>query len=202
MRTLEVTAKFQTETRGNSKRLARSDHIQTVPAPPAPPAQSAKGRIPYASCYHIVPHCYLHLLCLQRCTFATRVSESYGIIWVGNVSQLSGGEKQRVAIARAVLKDAPILLCDEATSSLDSKAEAGIMATMADLAHGRTTLFIAHRLSTIQDVDTIFVLEDGRVAESGTHDELLERNGPYASMWWRQAEKENDPTTAVGSDKL
>ena len=100
--------------------------------------------------------------------------------------KLSGGEKQRVAIARALLKDAPVLLCDEATSALDSATEAEILAELNALAAGRTTLVVAHRLSTVCDADLIVVLDQGRVVEQGTHDELLRLGGGtgrYATMW-------------------
>ena len=101
--------------------------------------------------------------------------------------RLSGGEKQRVAIARTLLKDPPILLLDEATSALDSRTEQGILATLDRVSEHRTTLAIAHRLSTIADADAILVLEHGRLAERGTHGELLRGDGLYAEMWARQA---------------
>ncbi len=97
--------------------------------------------------------------------------------------KLSGGEKQRIAIARVLLKDPPILVLDEATSSLDSAAEQAILGTLQELAASRTTLAIAHRLSTIQDADTILLLDGGRIVEAGTHRELLERGGAYARLW-------------------
>jgi ABC-type transport system involved in Fe-S cluster assembly fused permease/ATPase subunit len=101
--------------------------------------------------------------------------------------KLSGGEKQRVAIARAILRDPRILVFDEATSSLDTHSERIIQDSLERLASGRTTLVIAHRLSTIVDSDVIYVLRDGRIAESGTHDALLARNGLYAHLWNLQA---------------
>lgn len=106
--------------------------------------------------------------------------------------KLSGGEKQRVAIARTLVKNPPILILDEATSALDSRTEADIQATLQAIEQGRTTIVIAHRLSTIVHADRIVVLESGRVAEQGTHAELLRRGGLYAEMWARQAQERED----------
>jgi len=103
--------------------------------------------------------------------------------------KLSGGEKQRVAIARAILKNPRILIFDEATSALDSKSEKAIQAELKEISENRTTLVIAHRLSTIVDADQIIVLDHGRIAESGTHRELLARDGVYAHMWSLQQQE-------------
>ncbi|WP_051248574.1 ABCB family ABC transporter ATP-binding protein/permease [Inquilinus limosus] len=102
--------------------------------------------------------------------------------------KLSGGEKQRVAIARTILKDPAILLFDEATSALDTNTEREIQANLREVSRGKTTLVIAHRLSTVIDADEIIVLADGRIAERGSHTQLLAENGRYAEMWRRQQE--------------
>ncbi|RVP93305.1 ABCB family ABC transporter ATP-binding protein/permease, partial [Sinorhizobium meliloti] len=102
--------------------------------------------------------------------------------------KLSGGEKQRVAIARTILKAPPILILDEATSALDTKTEQEIQAALDIVSRNRTTLVIAHRLSTVINADEIIVLKDGVIAERGTHGELIDRGGLYASMWSRQRE--------------
>jgi ATP-binding cassette subfamily B protein len=110
--------------------------------------------------------------------------------------KLSGGEKQRVAIARTLLKDPPVLILDEATSALDSQTEADILDTLEAVERGRTTIVIAHRLSTVVGADRIVVLDDGRVAESGTHAELMRSGGRYAAMWARQADERDEALAA------
>ncbi len=102
--------------------------------------------------------------------------------------KLSGGEKQRVAIARTILKNPPLLVFDEATSALDTHTEKEIQASLKAVSRGRTTLMIAHRLSTVAEADLILVLDNGKVAERGTHSELLDKNGLYAALWRRQLE--------------
>ncbi|MCH4893786.1 ATP-binding cassette domain-containing protein [Sphingomonas sp. SFZ2018-12] len=111
--------------------------------------------------------------------------------------KLSGGEKQRVAIARTLLKNPPILILDEATSALDSRTEAEIQDTLEAIERGRTTIVIAHRLSTIVNADQIVVLDQGRIAERGTHAELLRRGGLYAEMWNRQASEREEALAAA-----
>jgi ATP-binding cassette, subfamily B, bacterial MsbA len=97
--------------------------------------------------------------------------------------KLSGGQRQRLAIARALLKNAPVLILDEATSALDSESERHVQAALDTLMEGRTTIVIAHRLSTIEKADRIVVLDRGRVAEIGSHRELLDKNGIYARLY-------------------
>jgi len=104
--------------------------------------------------------------------------------------KLSGGEKQRVAIARTILKNPPILIFDEATSALDSKSEQAILGALHEIAANHTTLVIAHRLSTIVDSDLILVMEQGRIVESGTHDQLLDLGRIYANMWALQQKEQ------------
>lgn len=119
--------------------------------------------------------------------FIARLPKGYDTLVGERGVKLSGGERQRVAIARAILKDAEILVLDEATSSLDSESEHAIQEALDDLMNGKTAVVIAHRLSTIRKLDRIVVLNrDGKIEEEGKHDELLARNGLYASLWNRQ----------------
>jgi ABC-type transport system involved in Fe-S cluster assembly fused permease/ATPase subunit len=114
--------------------------------------------------------------------------------------KLSGGEKQRVAIARTLLKNPPILVLDEATSALDSRTEQAIQETLDRVAESRTTIMIAHRLSTIVNADQIVVLDNGKVAERGTHEQLLEHDGLYADLWYRQAAEQLAEETAQAAE--
>lgn len=120
--------------------------------------------------------------------FVLRLPDGYDTRVGERGLKLSGGEKQRVAIARTLLKDPRILILDEATSALDTRTEQEIQAALRDAARGRTTLVIAHRLSTVVDADEIIVLQDGRIAERGSHAALIAEDGLYAEMWRRQSE--------------
>ena len=115
--------------------------------------------------------------------FVTALPQGYDTIVGERGQKLSGGQRQRISIARAVLKDPVILVLDEATSAVDNETEAAIQRSLDRISVDRTTLVIAHRLSTVRGADTIHVLDGGRVVEQGTHDELVEREGPYAALW-------------------
>ncbi len=119
--------------------------------------------------------------------FIINSHQGYGAI-VGEMGvKLSGGQRQRIAIARAFLKNAPILILDEATSSLDTKAEQSVQHELNSLMKGKTTLVVAHRLTTVKDCDKILVLKDGDIVETGTHDELIEANGEYCMLYRMQS---------------
>ena len=124
---------------------------------------------------------------------AARLAEAAGFIdalpqgydtLVGERGQrLSGGQRQRIALARAILKDAPVLVLDEATSAVDNETEAALQRSIERISKGRTTIVIAHRLSTVRNADRIVVLENGRVMEDGQHDALVGQGGIYARLW-------------------
>jgi ATP-binding cassette subfamily B protein len=120
--------------------------------------------------------------------FVTRLPDGYATRVGERGLKLSGGEKQRVAIARTILKDPRLLILDEATSALDTRTEQEIQAALRDVARNRTTLVIAHRLSTVVEADEIIVLQEGAIAERGSHGALIAAGGLYADMWRRQSE--------------
>ena len=115
--------------------------------------------------------------------FIAALPHGYDTVVGERGQKLSGGQRQRLAIARAILKDPPILVLDEATSSVDNETEAAIQRSLAHITRGRTTIVIAHRLSTVRHADAIYVMEGGAVAEGGTHDELVAAGGLYAALW-------------------
>jgi len=119
--------------------------------------------------------------------FIQQLPQGYDTVVGERGQKLSGGQRQRVSIARAVLKDPPVLILDEATSAVDNETEAAIQRSMQVITQGRTTLVVAHRLSTIVNADRIYVLEQGRVTEQGSHTELIAANGLYAALWKVQA---------------
>jgi ATP-binding cassette subfamily B protein len=125
--------------------------------------------------------------------FIAATPAGYGTMVGERGLKLSGGEKQRVAIARTLLKNPPILIFDEATSALDSGNERAIQAELKQVSRGKTTLVIAHRLSTVADAHRIVVLHEGRIAETGTHDELLAAEWRYAQMWRLQRSGADQP---------
>jgi len=126
---------------------------------------------------------------LAQCDeFVSKMPEGYETTIGENGETLSGGERQRISIARALLKDAPIILLDEATASLDVENETKIQSAISELVRNKTVLIIAHRMRTIANADKIVVLKDGSLAEEGTHDELLSQNGSYSNMWRLQQE--------------
>jgi ATP-binding cassette subfamily B protein/subfamily B ATP-binding cassette protein MsbA len=129
--------------------------------------------------------------------FIGKLPEGYATIVGERGVKLSGGQQQRLAIARAILARPQILILDEATSNLDTESEQLIQASMATLLAGRTTFVIAHRLSTIRRADLILLMEDGRVTERGTHDELMAARGAYHEMVVRQAASHQDDTDTV-----
>ena len=126
--------------------------------------------------------------------FISALPDGYNTIVGERGATLSGGERQRIAIARAVLKDAPFLILDEATSSVDAASEREIQQALDRLMENRTTMIIAHRLSTVKNADKIYVLENGFAVEEGSHDELIHKNGVYRRLVEAQA--------ASGGEKL
>jgi ATP-binding cassette, subfamily B, bacterial MsbA len=118
--------------------------------------------------------------------FVSALPQGYDTMIGENGIRLSGGERQRIAIARALLKNPPILVLDEATSNLDADSERAVQAAIEELMKGRTTLVVAHRLSTIRNVDRIYVLRNGHIAEEGTHDALIALGGEFARLYFMQ----------------
>ena len=126
---------------------------------------------------------YQHYLEHTRHEFITKLSKGYDTMIGEGGCTLSGGEKQRLSIARAILKDAPIVLLDEVTASLDPENEVEVQRAINTLIAGRTVIVIAHRLKTIRNADTIVVLDEGRIVEKGRHEDLLNNHGLSAHLW-------------------
>jgi ATP-binding cassette subfamily B protein len=118
--------------------------------------------------------------------FIEKLPEGFETVTGERGIKLSGGQRQRIAIARAMLADCPILVLDEATSALDSESERLVQDALARLMAGRTAIVVAHRLSTVASLDRIVVLRDGKIAEDGPHEELIQAGGEYAYLWGRQ----------------
>lgn len=137
---------------------------------------------------------------LEKASLADFLREEEGLdtVLLEEASNLSGGQRQRLALARAILHDSPVYIFDEATSNIDVESENDIMAEIHELAKTRTIILISHRLANVTDADNIYVMEDGRVAESGTHRELLSGRGVYASLWQSQQELENFAKSVKG----
>ena len=121
--------------------------------------------------------------------FISRLPKGYDTLVGNNGIKLSGGQRQRVSIARALLKNAPILILDEATSALDSQNEMMIQKSLQRAMAGKTTLVIAHRLSTLKNMDRIVVIKNGKIVETGTHNQLVHKNGEYSKLWHIQTHK-------------
>jgi ATP-binding cassette subfamily B protein len=121
--------------------------------------------------------------------FIRTLPDGYDTVISEDVDNISAGEKQLLTIARAILADAPMMILDEATSSVDTRTEAAIQSAMDKLTHGRTSFVIAHRLSTIRNADLILVMDKGNIAEQGTHSELIELGGRYAKLYNSQFEE-------------
>ena len=121
-------------------------------------------------------------------TITMEMPEGYDTVIGENGGTLSGGERQRISIARAILKNAPVILLDEATSSLDPENEVEIQTALSELVKEKTVVVIAHRLRTVVNADQILVLKDGKLEESGTHEKLMEKNGLYRQLYQIQQE--------------
>ncbi len=163
------------------------EHVAVVPQEPLLFHRTIRENISYGN-HSATEEQVLNAATLAEAhDFIMRLSEGYDSMVGERGVKLSGGQRQRIAIARAILKDAPILLLDEATSALDSESEVAVQKALFNLMQGRTVIAIAHRLSTLRAMDRIIVMDQGQITEDGTHEELLEKKGLYASLWSHQA---------------
>ena len=145
--------------------------------------RSVRENIAYGNSYASLSEIIAAAQLAEAHEFIARLPDGYDTIVGERGQKLSGGQRQRLAIARAILKNPPILVLDEATSAVDNETEAAIARSLEKITQNRTTIAIAHRLSTIRHADCIYVMEDGKIVERGTHDELLEQQGIYANLW-------------------
>jgi ATP-binding cassette subfamily B protein len=163
------------------------DHIAYVPQEPLLFHRSLRENIAYGKPNATDEEIHRAARDARAAEFIETLPKGYETTVGERGVKLSGGQRQRIAIARAVLKDAPILILDEATAALDSESELLIQEALWKLMKGRTAIVIAHRLSTIQKMDRIIVMEEGRIVEEGTHKQLLRRKGTYAKLWAHQS---------------
>lgn len=162
-------------------------HIAYVPQEPLLFHRSIEENIGYGKSNYTKEQIIKAAKLANAHEFIDKLPKKYGTLVGERGVKLSGGQRQRIAIARAIIKDAPILLLDEATSALDSESEILIQDALWNLMQDKTTIVIAHRLSTIQKMDRIIVLDDGKIVEDGSHQQLLKKKGAYAKLWSHQS---------------
>jgi ATP-binding cassette subfamily B protein len=163
------------------------ESIGVVPQEPALFSGSVRENIAYARPGASEADVEAAARAAHAAEFVERLPQRYDTLVGERGVKLSGGQRQRIALARVILKDAPILVLDEATSALDSEVELAIQEQLLGLMEGKTVIAIAHRLSTIARMDRLIVLEQGRIVESGTHEELLRLGGHYEKLWRHQS---------------
>jgi len=171
----------------NAKLESLRRHIALIPQDPVLFHRTLKENIAYGRLEANEAEIFEAARLAHCDEFIRRLPNGYETVVGERGAKLSGGERQRIAIARAILANAPILILDEATSSLDSVTERYIQDSLSRIMEGRTTIAIAHRLSTLARMDRILVFDYGKIVEEGTHDELLRLEGRYAKMWRMQA---------------